>query len=409
MTRPRRSRPHGAGADRRAGGPCPGCGGGGVRGWRGQLRGAGGAGGPAGVVPAAGGCGSGAGGGAVPGPGRGHGHRDGGGWLAGAAYLPLDPGCPAARLGYMLAASRAGLLVGRGGLLGGFAGGAGARWSWTDRPGGGGGGGRDARGVPPPGRLAAGRLAYVIFTSGSTGAPKGVAVPHARAGEPGGGAERRVRGGRRGTGCWRSPRRALTRRCRSWWWRWGRGRCWWCRRAGQLLAGAELAAGWRGRGSTHLTVPPAVLAGWWRRACWGRCGRWWRRGRRWPVQLAGRWAAPGGGWSTRTGRPRPRCARRCPGRCRRWRAAADRGAVAEYPGVRAGPVAGPGPGRGDRGAVCGRGGAGARVLRPAGADRRAVHRVPVRAGRGADVPDRGPGEVDARAGSWCLPGGPMIR
>ena len=39
----------------------------------------------------------------------------------------------------------------------------------------------------------------------------------------------------------------------------------------------------------------------------------------------------------------------------------------------------------------------------------AVHRVPVRAGRGADVPDRGPGEVDARAGSWCLPGGPMSR
>ena len=32
--------------------------------------------------------------------------------------------------------------------------------------------------VPPPVRLAAGRLAYVIFTSGSTGMPKGVAVPH---------------------------------------------------------------------------------------------------------------------------------------------------------------------------------------------------------------------------------------
>ena len=28
---------------------------------------------------------------------------------------------------------------------------------------------------------------------------------------------------------------------------------------------------------------------------------------------------------------------------------------------------------------------------------------------GADVPDRGPGPVDARAGSWCSAGGPMTR
>ena len=34
---------------------------------------------------------------------------------------------------------------------------------------------------------------------------------------------------------------------------------------------------------------------------------------------------------------------------------------------------------------------------------------PFGAGRGADVPDRGPGAVDARAGSWCSPGGPMTR
>ena len=35
-------------------------------------------------------------------------------WLAGAAYLPLDPGYPAGRLAQMLAGSGAGLLVTRG-------------------------------------------------------------------------------------------------------------------------------------------------------------------------------------------------------------------------------------------------------------------------------------------------------
>ena len=69
----------------------------------------------------------------------------------------------------------------------------------------------------------------------------------------------------------------------------------------------------------------------------------------------------------------------------------------------------PVPAGGDGGAVCGRGGAGAGVCGPAGADRGAVCGVPVRCGRGADVPDRGPGQVDRRAGSWCSRGGRMIR
>ena len=42
-------------------------------------------------------------------------------WLAGAAYLPLDPGYPAARLGQMLEASGAGLVLARGGLPAGLA------------------------------------------------------------------------------------------------------------------------------------------------------------------------------------------------------------------------------------------------------------------------------------------------
>ena len=47
-------------------------------------------------------------------------------WRAGAAYLPLDPGYPPARLAAMLAGSRAGLLAGTGEALGAVPGRAGA-------------------------------------------------------------------------------------------------------------------------------------------------------------------------------------------------------------------------------------------------------------------------------------------
>ena len=102
-----------------------------------------------------------------------------GAWRAGAAYLPLDPGYPAARIGYMLADacpvavvadadSAPGLqalvpvLVAEEARLG-------TAPSATDQ----GAGGVEGGVVPAPGNAA-----YVIYTSGSAGQPKGVVVTH---------------------------------------------------------------------------------------------------------------------------------------------------------------------------------------------------------------------------------------
>ena len=93
--------------------------------------------------------------------------------LAGAAYLPLDPAHPPARIGQLLALSGAAAVV-------------------TTRPLAAGGTPLpegtlvvDLTGQPPDGPIAApprpdgATLAYVIYTSGTTGRPKGVAVSHA--------------------------------------------------------------------------------------------------------------------------------------------------------------------------------------------------------------------------------------
>ena len=89
-------------------------------------------------------------------------------WLAGAAYLPLDPDYPAERLAFMLADSGAGLVVARGHLPGGLAG---VLVADLGDP-----AVAEARPVAVP--AGVGHLAYVIYTSGSTGTPKGVAVAH---------------------------------------------------------------------------------------------------------------------------------------------------------------------------------------------------------------------------------------
>ena len=93
---------------------------------------------------------------------------------AGAAYLPLDPATPPGRVGFMLAHSRASLLI-VGDEITVPADVAIPRLAMNDP--------RVARhprpDAPVPQDLAPDDLAYVMFTSGSTGVPKAVAVTHA--------------------------------------------------------------------------------------------------------------------------------------------------------------------------------------------------------------------------------------
>ena len=226
-------------------------------------------------------------------------------WLAGAAYLPLDPAYPPARLESMLADGRARVLVRPGERAG-----AGLRpgrvrvVGLDDR-----GVAERSRGCRCAGRCGGGRgrLAYVIFTSGSTGVPKGVAVAAWRAGEPGGGAGPGAAGRAGGCGCCSSRRSVLMRRCWIWRWRWRRGRRWWWPAAGSGLSRGELAGLVAAAG---VTAADGAC-----RRCWavldaggagGRCARWWRRARRCERRAGGGGGRRGGGWSMRTGRRRPR-------------------------------------------------------------------------------------------------------
>ncbi|MFI9157566.1 amino acid adenylation domain-containing protein [Kitasatospora aureofaciens] len=93
--------------------------------------------------------------------------------LAGAAYLPLDPAHPAARIRQLLEVSGAVAVLSTEALVSGGAplGDDVLVVDLTKEP-------SDATVLAPP-RLTGAELAYVIYTSGSTGRPKGVAVTHA--------------------------------------------------------------------------------------------------------------------------------------------------------------------------------------------------------------------------------------
>ncbi|MEU0032349.1 amino acid adenylation domain-containing protein, partial [Streptomyces sp. NPDC006335] len=97
-------------------------------------------------------------------------------WLAGGAYLSLDPEYPADRLAFMLADGDAALLVGDRSATGGPAG-DGVPAVWLDDP-----EVRAQLAMPPVrsegARVEPSTLAYVVYTSGSTGVPKGTHLTH---------------------------------------------------------------------------------------------------------------------------------------------------------------------------------------------------------------------------------------
>ncbi|HET6502091.1 MAG TPA: amino acid adenylation domain-containing protein, partial [Amycolatopsis sp.] len=99
-------------------------------------------------------------------------------WAAGGAYLAVDPGYPVDRIAFMLADSRASVVVGVSELLDELpVVGRIRQVAVDDRVAATLIAGQDPQG---PGRaVLPGQLAYVVYTSGSTGRPKGVGVTHA--------------------------------------------------------------------------------------------------------------------------------------------------------------------------------------------------------------------------------------
>ncbi len=321
-------------------------------------------------------------------------------WLAGAAYLPLDPGYPAARLGYMLAASQARLVV-CSRRAARRAGGPGHRGGGPGGPGRRRGGRGDARRYVAAGAAGGGRAGVRDLHVGVGGDAEGCRGHAPGAGElpvvgavpaglgrpgrslsaaagPGDGPGQHGDAGRAG------HRRGAAHPSGRPGHRPGRGGGVLARAGHRLPEGGALASGRAGRRCRAGRGAAGPVAG------AGRGGRRAGLGRR-PGGGRGR---AGGAQPLRADRDHDR-GRHRPAHPARWHGRAGRGPGGQHPGVRAGSVAGPGPGRGGRGTVHRRGAAGPRLPAPPRADRRPVHRVPVRDRRAADVPDRGPGEVDA--------------
>ena len=99
-------------------------------------------------------------------------------WKAGGAYLPIEPDYPAERIAFMLADSRAAMLVGDRELLDEIPVGRILTVAIDDPAVVSAVAAEPAEPTMPPVGALPGLLAYVIYTSGSTGRPKGVAVPH---------------------------------------------------------------------------------------------------------------------------------------------------------------------------------------------------------------------------------------
>ncbi len=101
--------------------------------------------------------------------------------MSGAAFLPVDVGYPAERVGFMLADAGPDLVVttsAAAGLLPPAGGGGPVRVVLDDPVVAGVLAGRGPGGVGVPRRAGLGNPAYVIYTSGSTGRPKGTVVTH---------------------------------------------------------------------------------------------------------------------------------------------------------------------------------------------------------------------------------------
>ena len=317
---------------------------------------------------------------------------------AGAAYLPVDASYPAGRVAVMLAAAAPALLLTDPAMAGRFPDTGSVPVLVADDAAGD-GGDCGLAGADRGGPVLPSAAAYVMFTSGSTGVPKGVVVPHAAV-------DRLVRaGGFADLGpddvvAQLAPVSFDAATFEIW---------------GALTSGAALALG--PAGPVTAAELGAFLAEYRVTALWLTAGLFDEMARADAGMFAGlRYLLAGGdvlpaarlpgraGPGTRGAagqrvRPdrehhvhhHPPGPRQRPGRSRD----PDRRADRRHPGHGPGPAAGAGPGRGGGRAVHLRRGAGFGLRRPARPDRRAVHRVPLRAG-GADVPDRRPGPVDPR-------------